>query len=75
MEIKLKRIYELKEEADGFRILVDRLYPRGIKKEDLQVPLRSCARSSILRIILSLSRRNTLMSFPKILMQQIFSNR
>ena len=39
MEIKLKRIYEPKEEADGFRILVDRLYPRGIKKEDLQVDL------------------------------------
>ena len=39
MEIKLKRIYEPKEEADGFRILVDRLYPRGIKKEDLRVDL------------------------------------
>ena len=35
MEIKLKRIYEPKEEADGFRILVDRLYPRGIKKRRL----------------------------------------
>ena len=33
MEIKLKRIYEPEEEGDGFRILVDRLYPRGIKKD------------------------------------------
>ena len=39
MEIKLKRIYEPEEEGDGFRILVDRLYPRGIKKEDLRVDL------------------------------------
>ncbi len=32
-EIKLKRIYELPEPGDGKRILVDRLWPRGMKKE------------------------------------------
>ena len=31
--ILLKRIYEPPEESDGYRILVDRLWPRGIKKE------------------------------------------
>ncbi|RYU87385.1 DUF488 domain-containing protein [Mucilaginibacter terrigena] len=31
--IKTKRIYEPFDEADGVRILVDRLWPRGIKKE------------------------------------------
>ena len=39
MEIKLKRIYLAKEDADGFRILVDKIYPRGIKKENLDVDL------------------------------------
>ena len=39
MEIKLKRIYQAKEDADGFRILVDKIYPRGIKKENLDVDL------------------------------------
>jgi uncharacterized protein YeaO (DUF488 family) len=29
----LKRVYEPCDEADGFRILVDRLWPRGISKE------------------------------------------
>lgn len=29
----MKRIYEKVEVADGYRILVDRLWPRGIKKE------------------------------------------
>jgi uncharacterized protein YeaO (DUF488 family) len=29
----LKRVYESYDEADGFRILVDRLWPRGISKE------------------------------------------
>lgn len=33
--IKLKRVYESAEKTDGYRILVDRLWPRGIKKEEL----------------------------------------
>lgn len=32
-EIRLKRIYDPPEEIDGFRVLVDRLWPRGLKKE------------------------------------------
>ena len=33
-EIFLKRIYEPFDENDGERILIDRLWPRGIRKED-----------------------------------------
>jgi uncharacterized protein YeaO (DUF488 family) len=33
MNIKLKRVYEQPEATDGFRILVDRLWPRGLTKE------------------------------------------
>lgn len=32
-EILVKRIYEEKNDADGWRMLVDRLWPRGISKE------------------------------------------
>lgn len=32
-EILLKRIYEPYEKQDGYRVLVDRLWPRGIKKD------------------------------------------
>jgi uncharacterized protein YeaO (DUF488 family) len=32
--IKIKRIYEEQLKQDGFRVLVDRLWPRGIKKEE-----------------------------------------
>ena len=51
MTIKLKRAYESKEKTDGFRILVDRLWPRGLKKEDLDfdVWLKEVAPSSALR--------------------------
>ena len=31
--LSIKRIYEHVAEADGYRILVDRLWPRGISKE------------------------------------------
>ena len=37
LELKMKRIYEAPAEADGFRILVDRLWPRGVKKEAAQL--------------------------------------
>ena len=34
MEIALKRAYDPVEESDGYRVLVDRLWPRGISKSD-----------------------------------------
>ncbi|SFS93615.1 DUF488 domain-containing protein [Sphingobacterium wenxiniae] len=33
-KIFIKRIYEDFDEKDGYRVLVDRLWPRGVKKED-----------------------------------------
>jgi uncharacterized protein YeaO (DUF488 family) len=33
MEIKIKRAFENPSDSDGYRILVDRLWPRGISKE------------------------------------------
>lgn len=35
--IQLKRAYDPVEPGDGCRVLVDRLWPRGISKEDLQI--------------------------------------
>jgi uncharacterized protein YeaO (DUF488 family) len=35
--IKLKRAYDPPEPTDGTRILVDRLWPRGVKKEDAAI--------------------------------------
>ena len=33
-KIKIKRIYDDPSDDDGYRILVDRLWPRGVSKED-----------------------------------------
>lgn len=39
MEIRVKRAYDPVEPSDGTRILVDRLWPRGVTKEALHVDL------------------------------------
>lgn len=51
MSIKIKRIYETPAETDGYRILVDRLWPRGLKKEDARIDkwLKAVAPSTALR--------------------------
>ena len=35
MNIQCKRVYDPAEKSDGYRVLVDRLWPRGVKKTDL----------------------------------------
>ncbi len=49
--LKLKRIYEAVETSDGYRILVDRLWPRGISKETAKLDdwAKNIAPSSELR--------------------------
>jgi uncharacterized protein YeaO (DUF488 family) len=39
MTIRIKRVYEKPEPDDGTRILVDRLWPRGLTKEKARVDL------------------------------------
>lgn len=39
MRIRIKRIYDPIAENDGFRVLVDRLWPRGVKKADARLDL------------------------------------
>lgn len=39
MKPRIKRVYDAPEASDGKRILVDRLWPRGLTKEDAAVDL------------------------------------
>ncbi|WP_354002764.1 DUF488 domain-containing protein [Microbacterium elymi] len=39
MEIRIKRVYAEAEASDGFRVLVDRLWPRGLSKQKAQIDL------------------------------------
>ena len=51
MQIQLKRAYDAPEKSDGHRILVDRVWPRGIAKTDLLIDdwLKDVAPSAALR--------------------------
>jgi uncharacterized protein YeaO (DUF488 family) len=51
MAVAVKRVYESASPADGVRVLVDRLWPRGLTKEEAAVKfwLRNVAPSTELR--------------------------
>ena len=52
MSVEIKRIYEPADETDGRRVLIDRLWPRGISKQKAQVDewLKDVAPSPSLRV-------------------------
>jgi uncharacterized protein YeaO (DUF488 family) len=37
MDVRLKRAYDPAVRSDGYRVLIDRLWPRGVKKEDAKL--------------------------------------
>ena len=49
--VKVKRVYEKAEAKDGWRVLVDRLWPRGMKKEAAKIDqwMKDVAPSDALR--------------------------
>ncbi|SFO21053.1 MULTISPECIES: DUF488 domain-containing protein [Actinomadura] len=51
MEVRLRRVYEPPSSDDGKRILVDRVWPRGLSKEDARLDewLKDVAPSTELR--------------------------
>ncbi len=50
--IKIKRIYEKIDKTDGYRVLIDRLWPRGIRKDKASIDewMKEIAPSDELRI-------------------------
>jgi len=46
---KIKRVYEDAEPGDGFRVLVDRLWPRGVRKDKIDLWLKEIGPSTELR--------------------------
>ena len=49
MPVAVKRVYEKPLRADGARVLVDRLWPRGVRKEAVHLWLKELAPSDQLR--------------------------
>ena len=51
MAVRMKRAYDPPQRADGYRVLIDRIWPRGVTKEDARLDewARELAPSSELR--------------------------
>jgi uncharacterized protein YeaO (DUF488 family) len=51
MDVRVKRVYERAERSDGYRILIDRLWPRGVSHERAKLDAweRDLAPSAALR--------------------------
>jgi uncharacterized protein YeaO (DUF488 family) len=51
VDVRLKRAYEPPARSDGYRVLIDRLWPRGVSKENAQLDewAQELAPSSALR--------------------------
>lgn len=49
--VRIKRVYEPAERGDGYRVLVDRIWPRGLRKDELVMDtwLKELAPSTELR--------------------------
>ncbi len=39
LDLRIKRIYDPVDPEDGFRVLIDRLWPRGLSKEKAKIDL------------------------------------
>ena len=50
-KLRIKRVYEAPDTEDGVRVLVDRLWPRGLSRERAQIDLwlKEIAPSDVLR--------------------------
>ena len=51
MSVRVKRVYDERAKTDGYRVLVDRLWPRGLTKKEAQIDvwLKEVAPSTTLR--------------------------
>lgn len=51
MTVHIKRIYETPSTSDGYRVLIDRIWPRGVSKEEAKLDewLKDIAPSTELR--------------------------
>ena len=51
MAVQIKQVYDPAEPGDGYRVLVDRLWPRGLSRDKVKVDqwIREIAPSNVLR--------------------------
>lgn len=75
--ISIKRIYEEQEKSDGYRILVDRLWPRGITKSAASIDLwmKNVAPSTELRAWFHKDKTKRFEEFQKRYNEELFRSK
>ena len=58
VQVRIKRVYEDFSETDGYRVLVDKLWPRGMKKEWLKFIGNYCAEFPANSQIINIGTKN-----------------
>ena len=73
MKIIIKRMFDAPKKEDGFRVLVDRLWPRGVSKKSGRIDtwLKNVAPSSKLRIWFHASKVERLTEFERLYSREI----
>ena len=74
-KLHIKRIYEAPEACDGYRILIDRLWPRGIRKDEARLDgwFKSIAPTTLIRKAFNHETAN-MESFRKSYIEELESN-
>jgi uncharacterized protein YeaO (DUF488 family) len=77
MKIYIKRVYEKPARDDGVRILVDRMWPRGITKQQAKIDLwmKEWAPSTELRKFLHADNVNNYQKFTKAYLAELKDNK
>ena len=75
MAVQIKRVYDEPEPGDGYRVLIDRLWPRGLSKERASVDLwcKQVAPSTELRTWFG-HRRERFAEFSRRYLQELDDN-
>ncbi len=73
MKLNVKRAYDKVEKEDGFRVLIDRLWPRGVSKDKAKIDLwaKDVAPSSELRSWLHADPENHFKEFSRKYAQEL----
>ncbi len=77
MTIRVKRVYDPIQKTDGFRILIDRLWPRGISKEIAKIDLwlKIITPSTRLRQWFHQNQTDRFVEFEKLYFKELSKNK
>ena len=77
MKIQVRRVYDAATKSDGFRVLADRLWPRGVSKASAKIDFwaKEVTPSSKLRTWFHKDQEGRFIDFSKLYKQELVKSR